>query len=266
MGYENLALKFKKAKAVIVVVSNGFSITEGLNIFASDEKFERYFGEFRQKFGVRNVLECFSCNYPDKASKWEFYATFARHYILSYKISQAMSDLRELLSIKPYFIVTSNIEGHFGLAGFKNVFEVEGNAINFQCENACCDEIKDGLDVLKNMANEPKNAINFLPKCQKCGLDMDAHNIFAKRFIGAKNGERFNAFLEQNFNENVLFLELGVGARNQLIKAPLMRVSSQMPNATYVSVNLSEPYAPNGMEFHAKIDEFLLNLKTSLKF
>lgn len=37
-------------------------------------------------------------------------------------------------------------------------------------------------------------------------------------------------------------LELGVGWRNQLIKAPFMRLVAQEPHAAYVTVNLGEVY------------------------
>ena len=37
-------------------------------------------------------------------------------------------------------------------------------------------------------------------------------------------------------------LELGIGWRNQLIKAPLMRLVAQEPNAVYVTINLGEIY------------------------
>ncbi|MCD8018189.1 MAG: hypothetical protein LUF92_00995 [Clostridiales bacterium] len=34
----------------------------------------------------------------------------------------------------------------------------------------------------------------------------------------------------------------GIGARNQLIKAPLMRLTASEPNATYITINLGEIY------------------------
>lgn len=39
-----------------------------------------------------------------------------------------------------------------------------------------------------------------------------------------------------------MILELGIGWRNQLIKAPLMRLAAQEENATYITVNLGEIY------------------------
>ena len=39
-----------------------------------------------------------------------------------------------------------------------------------------------------------------------------------------------------------MVLELGIGWRNQLIKAPLMRLVAQEPNAAYITINLGEVY------------------------
>ena len=39
-----------------------------------------------------------------------------------------------------------------------------------------------------------------------------------------------------------MVLELGIGWRNQLIKAPFMRLVAREPYATYVTVNLGEIY------------------------
>ena len=41
-----------------------------------------------------------------------------------------------------------------------------------------------------------------------------------------------------------MILELGIGWRNQLIKAPLMRLAAAEPEARYVTVNLGEIYIP----------------------
>ena len=41
-----------------------------------------------------------------------------------------------------------------------------------------------------------------------------------------------------------MILELGVGWRNQLIKAPFMRLAAAEPSATYITFNKGEVYIP----------------------
>lgn len=42
-----------------------------------------------------------------------------------------------------------------------------------------------------------------------------------------------------------MILELGIGWRNQMIKAPLMRLAAREPNAFYVTFNKGEVYIPD---------------------
>lgn len=47
--------------------------------------------------------------------------------------------------------------------------------------------------------------------------------------------------------KRLLVLELGIGWRNQLIKAPLMRLVEATPNARYVTFNKGEIYIPDAI-------------------
>ena len=52
----------KNTDAILITASNGLSIAEGYHIFADDGSFRRYFGKFRQKYGldslIRGVSRC----------------------------------------------------------------------------------------------------------------------------------------------------------------------------------------------------------------
>ena len=54
--------------------------------------------------------------------------------------------------------------------------------------------------------------------------------------------QRFQKFLNQYHEKRLVVLELGIGWHNQLIKAPLMRLVAQEPNAVYITINLGEVY------------------------
>lgn len=56
--------------------------------------------------------------------------------------------------------------------------------------------------------------------------------------------KRLEAFLKQYHGKKLVILELGIGWRNQLIKAPLMRLTAQEPQAVYVTINLGEIFIP----------------------
>ena len=74
--------------------------------------------------------------------------------------------------------------------------------------------------------------------------------------------ERFQNFLAAYHGKNLVVLELGIGWRNQLIKAPLMRLVANEPNATYVTINLGEVYIADNIKeksfgLDGRLDELL---------
>lgn len=59
--------------------------------------------------------------------------------------------------------------------------------------------------------------------------------------------ERYDSFLGKYHGRKLVVLELGIGWRNQLIKAPLMRLVEREPKAVYVTINKGEIYIPENI-------------------
>ena len=62
------ATAIARADAILIGASNGLSIAEGYHIFAHNEMFHRQFGDYWQRFGIRNVLEGCFFRYPHEAT------------------------------------------------------------------------------------------------------------------------------------------------------------------------------------------------------
>ena len=74
---------------------------------------------------------------------------------------------------------------------------------------------------------------------------MQVHMEADRNFIpDIESRKRLEAFLKQYHGKKLVILELGIGWRNQLIKAPLMRLTAQEPQAVYVTINLGEIFIP----------------------
>ena len=56
--------------------------------------------------------------------------------------------------------------------------------------------------------------------------------------------QAYQDFIKQASGKNLVLLELGVGARNQLIKAPFMNLTHLEDNATYITLNKGQVYIP----------------------
>jgi len=116
----------EQADAVLVGASNGLSIAEGYHIFADNDDFKKYFGVFRDKYGIDCLIRGVFADIPEHD---RYMAAVHRYLIEDYAGSSVMKDLLQLLRGKDYFIVTSNADTHFQMNGFDagRIFEIEGN-------------------------------------------------------------------------------------------------------------------------------------------
>ena len=249
--YKEIAAKLKEADAILIGASNGFSISEGLHIFADNQAFEEVFGDFKRAYGIRNILSGLFADWPSEEVKWAFLSRLIYHYSIGYTGSQNTEALKTLIGDKPYFFVTSNGENHFELAGFSPdcIWEIEGSWKEMQCEQGCHDTLYPLFPLIPEMAASEKNMkipSELVPRCPKCGGTMIGHS--PQRHMTAADREiqrRFQNFVQKYHGKKLVVLELGIGWRNQLIKAPLMNLVKKEPYAAYITINKGEIYIPN---------------------
>lgn len=245
--YKQIAKIIGEADAILIGASNGLSISEGLNLFADDEAFEELFGDLKRKYGIRCLLHGMSARWPSEEQKWGFWSRLIKHYCLDYKPTPVMQYLRHIVGDKDYFILTSNGECHFELCGFdtQKIYEIEGNWLTMQCQNVCHDGIYPNIEQVKLIAEAERNGMvpaGLVPRCPKCGAAMSVHMV-GENFIEDEGAQRrFEQFLNKYHGKKLVILELGIGWRNQLIKAPLMRLTASEPNSTYITINLGEVF------------------------
>lgn len=127
----------ENADAVLISASNGLSISEGYNIFADDSNFEKYFGDFKKKYGVMNILQGAMGNLPADVHKGFIYKLH-KYIVEDYVPTAPFKNLMELLYAKDYFILTSNADKHFQLNGVDKdaIWEIEGNFFDNQAKSA----------------------------------------------------------------------------------------------------------------------------------
>lgn len=80
-----------------------------------------------------------------------------------YTTSSVMEDLKTIVGDKPYFILTSNGEGHFEMSGFEpqRVYELEGNWIELRCSRLCHDKTYPALPIIRKLAEVEKKRLGF---------------------------------------------------------------------------------------------------------
>ena len=273
--YQEISQIIKEADGILIGASNGLSIAEGYNIFADDAWFQKNMGDFREKYGLRCVLHGFSV--PMKVEeKWAFVSRLVKAKAMQDEPSEIMKNIYALVKDKEYFVVTSNAEDHFVPAGFEadRVFEMEGKLTQMRCKNRCHDEVYPNQKAVLAMTEEEVNGRvpkELLPKCPKCGGDMEVNWGEMSSFTETKNWKekaaRYQEFIQNLHGKKLVILEFGIGWRNQMIKAPfsgmMHRFSTRNEHWGYVATFLNttqnapirEPYLNldrilQGKDFH----------------
>ncbi len=269
---QQIAEKLQQADAIIIGASNGLSITEGIHLFADNQAMHDVFGDLQRKYGLQNILQGMMGRWPSPEHQWGFWSRLIAHYCGDYKPTQVMQDLKAVVGDKDYFIVTTNGENHFQMSGFdeNKIYEIEGDWLHMTCSKRCHEGIYPSLDIALKMAEHEEGGLvpgDMVPQCPKCGAPMQPHMESDTTFVpNDAQAARFQAFLQKYSGKNIVILELGIGARNQLIKAPLMQLTSQEPHATYLTINLGEVYIREDIkEKSFGLDGYLSDLLSEMR-
>ena len=252
--YSAAAGIFRDSDAVIIVASNGLSMSEGLRLFARDVTFTDMFPELVEKHGVHSIIEALFCPTMSTSEEWGFWTRLIGRYSLDYRTSNTMRMLRDLVNGRDVFIVTTNGEGHFTSSGFANeqVFEVEGNWRTMQCSERCHDGMYPSLETVRELRwkeSDCRIPVDTIPRCPKCGAAMRIRMQRDHAFVPDREASgRFQEFLERNLGRRLTVLELGVGSRNTIIKRPMMELVASTPRSRYVTINKGDLFIPHGME------------------
>lgn len=157
-NFRNIYKAIQEADALLIGASNGLSISEGYNIFADDHWFQKDFGDFRSRYGIRNILQGLFFQYPTEESKWAFFSRLISRKCYLEQPGPVMENLYRLVGSKDYFIVTSNGEDHFVPVGFDRdkVFEMEGRLTQSRCQNGCGTDPYENQNEILKMAKAEK--------------------------------------------------------------------------------------------------------------
>ena len=260
--------KIKQADAIVIGAGAGFSTSAGF-VYSGD-RFEKYFGDFRQKYGFTDMYSGGFYPYETLEEYWGYWCRYI--YINRYMDAPkpVYQKLYDLVKEKDYFVLTTNVDHCFQKAGFnrQQLFYTQGDYGLFQCSKPCCKETYDNEEVIKNMVLSQGFQIKdkellkpegmeikltvpkaMIPHCPNCGkpmtMNLRADNTFVEDKGWYQAAQRYEQFLQEHKNVKIVFIELGVGYNTPgIIKYPFWRMTNTFPKATYVCLNQGEAYAP----------------------
>ena len=164
----------------------------------------------------------------------------------------------ELLSLvegKDYFVLTTNVDHQFQLAGFdkKRLFYTQGDYGLWQCSGPCHQETYDNEDAVRRMCAEQQDMripTEQVPRCPRCGRPMTMNLRVDGTFVQDAGwyaaARRYEEFSRRHKGMRILFLGLGVGMNTPaVIRYPFWKMTLQNKKAVYARVNPEETCIPS---------------------
>ena len=264
-------LKYELATADAIVIGAGAGLSTSAGLTYSGERFDRYFFDFKRRFGITDIYSGGFYPFPDDETRW---AWWARHIYFNRYVDPpkpVYQDLSELVKDKNYFVVTTNVDHQFQRAGFDKtrLFYTQGDYGLFQSVNRKLQKTYDNEEwVYQAMESQgfvrDENGVfqlpddrniqmriptELIPKCPDDDSDVVMNLRSDDSFVEDEGWHRASAayadFLKKHENDHVIYLELGIGSNTPvIIKYPFWQMTLANKNATYACLNYSEAYCP----------------------
>lgn len=267
---------FSSCPVILIGAGAGLSTSAGLTY--SGERFQRYFSDFAEQFGIRDMYTGGFYPFPDEETRW---AWWARHIYFNRYIKAPKPVYNRLLKLmrdKNYFVLTTNVDHQFQLAGFdkRRLFYTQGDYGLFQSVNPKNRKTYDNeawvmrameaqgfirdergvFDLPHDGKLKMRIPTDCIPTCPDDGtpitMNLRADDSFVEDAGWHAAAERYAHFVGTHVKGPILYLELGVGANTPvIIKFPFWKMTMANPEAIYACVNFGEAYCPKQIERQA---------------
>ena len=256
---ERLKAALQNCDAVVIGAGAGLSTAAGFTY--TGERFEKYFSDFAQKYGIQDMYSGGFYPFPTQEEFWAYWSRYI--FINRYQDAPkpVYDDLLKLVQDKDYFVITTNVDHCFQKAGFdkKRLFYTQGDYGLFQCSEPCSQETFDNEAVIREMVERQENMkvpTELLPVCPHCGKSMTVNLRCDDTFVEDEGwhraAERYENFLRTRNEQKILFLELGVGYNTPvIIKYPFWQMTAKNPNAIYTCINQGQAVCPQEIQRQA---------------
>ncbi len=237
----------RSAQALVITTGAGMGVDSGLPDFRGDQGFWNAYPMY-ERLGINFVGAANPVHFSrDPEFGWGFYGHRTNLYRQTephegFYMLQNWADEYELDT----FVVTSNVDGQFQKAGYREeqMLEVHGSIHHLQCLSPCSNEIWD---------NEEEIPVDFdtmraehVPSCRHCNGTARPNILMFGDFSwlsGRTHGQemRFDMFLEQHRNDSVVVVEMGAGTSIPTIRHMSEQIGYRL-DATVIRINPREPH------------------------
>lgn len=247
--------EIKNADYIIIGAGSGLSTAAGLEY--NGESFEKNYKEFIKKYHFQDLYSASFYPFSSQEEKWAFWARLIKLNRLN-KPLKLYQELLETMKEKEYFVLTTNVDGQFEIAGFNNdkIFAIQGDYSFIQCEEGCHDKLYNNKNMVEEWIKNTKNCKipkDLVPKCPVCGKNMEMNLRKDANFVQDEKwyiqAKRYEEFLEKAKSKKLVLLEIGVGFNTPgIIRLPFEQMTYHNLRTSLIRINKDYPFASHEIE------------------
>ena len=245
--FQQAASAISTARAMVVTAGAGMGVDSGLPDFRGNDGFWNAYPPYR-RLGLSFVEAANPVHFQrDPTFGWGFYGHRTNLYrsTLPHRGFSLLMEWAERFD-QDLFIVTSNVDGQFQKAGFREdqILEVHGSIHHLQCLTPCSHAIWDNGEEI--VVDEETMHSRHIPRCPRC-LGVARPNILmfgdwswlADRTRGQEM--RFERFCAQHAGAALAVIEMGAGTAIPTIRYTSEQLG-QSAKSTVIRINPREPH------------------------
>jgi len=227
---QNISNLYHNAEGIVILAGAGMGVDSGLPDFRGKTGL---WTSAKENFLMYSTARAFD---DDPVVAWNFYID----RIISYSSTaphQGFIDLLNLLkrTHKPYFVVTSNVDGHFQKVGYNPAFvhEIHGDLRHTQCNRPCNRTIYTMPQFTRRVTS-----IDEIPKCPTCNSILKPHVMMFSdpKFIFTNVDRGMHNYDVWSANKlNIVGIEIGAGTT-----IPSIRYFGNERTTALIRINLYE--------------------------
>ena len=243
-------LKEQIANADYILIGAGSGLSAAAGLDYAGEDFRREFREWIDRYGIADLYSSSFFPFETEEERW---AMWAKHIWFSRYRTGALPLYKKLLKMvdgKDYFVITTNVDGQFEMAGFDThrIFATQGDYCYFQPASGAPKElyhnrewVERALPAIKD-CRIPTELIPHTPDGQPVSMNLRCDDTFVEDAHWHEQAQRYSDFVSMAHDKRMLLLEFGVGFNTPvIIRFPFEQMAAQFLDATLVRFNRDYP-------------------------
>ena len=252
---EKVAKIIKEAEYILIGGGSGLSTAAGLEY--SGDSFKNNFSDFIEKYNFTDLYSATFYDFETQEEKWAFWARLISLNRYNKKPLDLYSKLLDLVNNKDYFVLTTNVDAQFEIAGFNkdNIFATQGDYGKLQCSKACHNKLYSNKELVEKWlkytkeCKVPSDEIMYCPVCnEEMDVNLRKDAYFVEDDYWFRQSDRYIDFLKKIKDKKVALIEIGVGFNTPgIIRFPFEQLVKDNDNYSLIRINREYPGSTNDL-------------------